>query len=426
MFLFFRLYLPFAAGYFLSFLFRVINGAIAQDLSVDMNFDSVDLGLVTSVYFLSFALAQLPLGILLDIYPARKVEASLLCIAALGGFIFSLGDSLWVLLVGRFLIGLGVSACLMAAFQNYSLWFPKEKLGFINCMQMVAGGLGALSGGAPVEVSLAYFSWREIFVILSFVTLLVAAFIYFVIPDKKINKDRQTAKQHVQGIIHIFKNPVFWQIAPITILTQSSALAVLFLWGEQYLIHIGNFDRSTASEWTSIASFCMIIGYFVIGFGSDYLIRKKNISYLKLIIFGQVATMISLIGIILVAANHSVYFWISIGFFMGSGILSYSYLTSQFSLHLSGRVNTALNLLVFMASFLVQWFVGVVVNFFTAPSFEEQNTISYSKLGFSVSFSMMALFLILSLLWFYYRLFHFRKKEASKSSHIATKKLPEE
>jgi MFS family permease len=61
---------------------------------------------------------------LLDRFGARRVESALLLIAAAGAGTFALGQSIVDLAIGRGLIGLGVSACLMAAFKAFSLWFP--------------------------------------------------------------------------------------------------------------------------------------------------------------------------------------------------------------------------------------------------------------------------------------------------------------
>jgi MFS family permease len=119
-----KLFLPFAGAYFLSYLYRTANAVIGPVLSAELALGAAGLGLLTSAYFLSFAAAQLPLGMLLDRFGARRVESGLLLIAAVGAAVFALGQGIAELAVGRALIGLGVSACLMAAFKAFSLWFP--------------------------------------------------------------------------------------------------------------------------------------------------------------------------------------------------------------------------------------------------------------------------------------------------------------
>jgi MFS family permease len=181
----FRVFFPFAAGYFLSYLYRVVNAVIAPDLVGELSLAPASLGLLTAVYFITFASFQLPLGILLDRYGPRKVEACLLLFAGLGAYIFSQSTSLTGLIVGRALIGFGVSSCLMAAFKAYTLWFPKDKWPLVNGFQMAAGGLGALAATSPVEFALGFTDWRGLFVILAIATIASATVVFFVVPGKK-------------------------------------------------------------------------------------------------------------------------------------------------------------------------------------------------------------------------------------------------
>jgi MFS family permease len=149
-----RVFLPFAGGYFLSYLFRTVNAVIAPDLVHAVGLNAADLGLLTSTYFLAFAASQIPLGILLDRFGPRRVESLLLLWAAVGAALFAVGQTTTTLLVGRALIGLGVSGCLMAAFQAFVLWFPKPRLPLVNGCIMACGSLGALVATAPVEALL--------------------------------------------------------------------------------------------------------------------------------------------------------------------------------------------------------------------------------------------------------------------------------
>lgn len=161
--LWFRLVPAYAAGYFLSYGLRSVNAVIAPELMQELNISAAGLGLLTSAYFLGFGLFQLPLGLLLDRFGPRRVEAALLLVAASGCTLFALGTHLQALALGRALIGLGVSACLMASFKAFSQWFPIDRLPALTATIMVAGGLGALSASVPVEAALPLLGWRGVF-----------------------------------------------------------------------------------------------------------------------------------------------------------------------------------------------------------------------------------------------------------------------
>src|SRR3989440_11516305 len=120
-------FLPFAAGYFLSFFFRNVNAIISRELAQDFALSPADLGFLTSMYLLAFAAFQLPLGVLLDRYGPRRTVAAFLCSAAAGALVFGLARDMATLSVGRALIGLGVSAGLMGAIKAFTLWFPLSR-----------------------------------------------------------------------------------------------------------------------------------------------------------------------------------------------------------------------------------------------------------------------------------------------------------
>ena len=143
------------------------------------------MGLLTSVYFLTFASLQIPIGVFLDRFGPRRVNASLLILASIGALIFSKADDFQTLLLGRAFIGFGVAACLMSSIKIFSQWFPKEKLPEMTGRIMFVGGLGAISATAPVEFMLSFTGWRELFVGLFFATVIASVIIFFIAPDKK-------------------------------------------------------------------------------------------------------------------------------------------------------------------------------------------------------------------------------------------------
>ena len=77
-------------GYFLSFFFRHVTAVISKDLTGEFALTPADLGFLTSMYLLTFAAFQLPLGVLLDRYGPRRVVAALMCSAAIGALVFAL------------------------------------------------------------------------------------------------------------------------------------------------------------------------------------------------------------------------------------------------------------------------------------------------------------------------------------------------
>ena len=68
-------FLPFGCGYYLSYLFRTINAVISENLTTELGLGPASLGLLTSFYLIAFASSQVPLGVALDRYGPRRVNA---------------------------------------------------------------------------------------------------------------------------------------------------------------------------------------------------------------------------------------------------------------------------------------------------------------------------------------------------------------
>jgi len=355
-----RVFIPFALGYFLSYVYRTVNAVIAPDLVTAIGLDPASLGLLTSAYFLTFAAFQLPLGLLLDRFGSRRVEAALLLFAAAGAFLFARAESLTTLVAGRALIGLGVSACLMAAFKAFSTWFPPERLPLANGVQMVSGGIGALAATAPVEAALAITDWRGIFLLLAGLTLEAALAIFLVVPEGESHRSQESLRQQLQGLRTIFTSRAYWRLAPWAILAQAAYLSIQGLWSGPWLRDVAGLDRAAAADILFLIALAMIAGYLGFGALTDRLSRR-GVAPRTVATAGMGSFL--LVQLLLAAQwqGATIPLWILFGLTGTSSILPYAVLAQSFPRHLAGRANTALNLPVFVAAFAGQWAIGAII-----------------------------------------------------------------
>ena len=355
-----RVFVPFALGYFLSYIYRVVNAVLAPHISQELSLNAEQLGLLTSLYFLTFALSQIPLGMILDHYGPRITESVLLLLAVIGSLLFALAESASLPLLGRALIGVGVSACLMAAFKAYSIWFSISKLPLIYGLQMAAGGLGALAATTPVEFILPSLGWRGVFFLLAALTLATALLIFLLVPDQQKKNSDTTLTAQFRGTVKVFKSRVFWCIAPVTMVSQAGFLSVQSLWSGPWLRDVAGLSNQQTARYLALIACAMIAGFLTIGSLTTWLRRFKiktvNIAMLFMALFIVSQAMIH--GLPL---EHVLWGWLAFGFFGTSGIISYAALTQSFPLTLSGRVNTAMNFLVFVAAFVFQWGIGIII-----------------------------------------------------------------
>lgn len=389
-----RIFLPFAIGYFLSYLFRVVNAVIAPDLVADLGINPSQLGLLTGTYFIAFASSQLPLGIFLDRFGPRIVESFLLIFAGIGAFIFSVSNSLTGVIIGRAFIGFGVSACLMAAFKSYVIWFPEKMWPRINGFQMAAGGFGALSATVPVEWVLRFTDWRGLFQILAGLSVFIGILVFVFVPEKKSASQKQdTFSDQLHGTREVFTSLRFWQIAPLTMLSQASYVSLQGLWAGPWLRDMAFMNRDQVAVILSYAAMAMIAGYITLGVVAEKL-NKRGIGVLTIAVSGMTVFIIIHALITFNVLFSEKVLWILFGFFGTSGILSYSALTYSFPSYLSGRVTTGINMMVFIFAFILQWLIGAILNIW-----ETGVDGGYHPDGYKTAFLTILCFQITALFW---------------------------
>lgn len=354
-----RLFLPFAAGYFLSYLLRNVNAVIAPELTRELGVSAAELGLLTSAYLLTFSAFQLPLGILLDRYGPRRVEATLLLIAAAGSAWFALGSTLGELAVARAAIGLGVSACLMAAFKAFAVWYPVERLPSLNAAVMVAGGLGALAATTPLAWVVPVLGRQGLFLVLAALTVLAAIGIAST-PDKPTAVAGGTLAQQLRELGRIFASRDFWRYAPMSAAGLGGFVALQGLWAVPWLMEVEGQTRAAAAFHMLLTTVGMVCGFLLTAVAIGPL-RRRGVAPVRVLATGNaigVAAMFALwqgIGM-----THVLWFVIALVFAVGN--LAYAELTSRFAPTLAGRVNTALNLAGFVGAFSLQWGYGVLLD----------------------------------------------------------------
>lgn len=354
-------FLPFAGGYFLSYLFRSTNAVIAPQLTAEIGLNAGDLGLLTSAYFLAFASFQLPLGLLLDRFGPRRVQSALLLSAALGAALFAFGQSLTVLAIARGLIGLGVAGGLMASFKAITLWFPKQRWPLINGCFMAVGGLGAIAATSPLEAALHITDWRGVFLALAGITVIVAAVIRVVVPEKPRTDPIETFGGQLRVLRIIFTHRLFWRVAPLTVTTMAANLAIQGLWAGPWLSDVAGFGRDDVAVYLLGIAVAMTIGFVLTGALADWC-GRLGVGLMPVIGGIAVVFLLFQLAIVLELASTALWPWIGFGVAANGAALVYPLLNRYFPLRYAGRASTALNTLAFFGAFAGQYLLGAAID----------------------------------------------------------------
>ncbi|HSV28832.1 MAG TPA: MFS transporter, partial [Candidatus Omnitrophota bacterium] len=328
--------LPFAAGYFLSYLYRTVNAILAPEIARAVELDAAALGLMTGAYFLAFAAFQLPLGILLDRFGPRRVEATLLLFAGMGATLFALADGEGTLVAGRALVGFGVSACLMAALKANVQFFPVGRLALMNGIILSAGGLGAVAATAPVQAALAVTDWRGVYAMLAVVTVVVAVVLFVTVPDRDTHAGGPSLADQLRDVGRIVVHPLFLRVAPAFMLALGGFMAVQGLWAGPWLRDVAGLDPAGTATGLTVMAAGMAVGFLTWGAIAERL-GRLGIPTVKVAATGMAVFWLASLAMAVGWDGAPLVLAATYGFFGSSSSLNYAVLTQGFPAHLAGR-----------------------------------------------------------------------------------------
>jgi MFS family permease len=388
--------LPFVAAFYLSFLFRTINATIAASLMSEFGLGADDLGLLTSIYFLTFAAVQIPIGVLLDRYGPRLIQSMVLVAAALGAALFAISDNFALLLVGRALIGVGVAAALTAGLKAIVLWFPSDRIALLNGLMMMLAALGGVTATVPAEYLVLSIGWRGLFELLAIGSAGCALAVYLVVPRTTLSP-QAAGEGAITSLGTIYSDPRFWRLAPLSATCIGTAWALQGLWAAQWFSDVERLDRS-GLLWNLLAmAVATGLGALILGLAIHRL-RRKGIG--PRAIFGLVAIVFfaAQLALILRLPVPSCLPWAIIAGVGAATVLSYAILADYFPKELAGRANAALNVFHIGCAFVAQYATGLVIQHWMP----EQG--HYPAIAYQTAFAINLVVQIGAWLWFVIRM----------------------
>ncbi len=356
-----RIFLCFAFAYFMSYAFRTINVVIAPDLVRDLQISNADLGLLSSAYFIGFGMTQIPLGLALDRFGPRITEFWVMSLTVIGAIIFALAENFTTLVMARALIGMGVSACLMAAFSGFRAWYAPEQQGQLASAMLVFGTAGALASTWPVHMVTPYIGWRGVFIVLAGLSFLAMLILYFGLPVRKRNGLEKSKSSEAnlswKSYKPILTNPFFWRILPLGTFCYGGFIAIQTLWFGPWLIEVMNYPPSQAAQIVFGFNTVLMLAYL---FNAWILpkIARKGIDTMRYMTWMVGASMLMQAGSYFWQTPFVWIWWYLFAITCASFVLAQSIIVLYFPKHYSGRVSTTYNLTLFIGAFIVQWGIG--------------------------------------------------------------------
>ena len=239
-------------AYVLSQFLRSSNAVIAPELVLDLGLDASELGALTGAYFLSFALVQLPVGILLDRFGPRRVMSSMMLMAVLGSYVFSISNDLAGFTMARALMGLGCASILMGGFVVFARWYPKSRFSMFAGAMLGIGNMGLLVSTFPLAWTVERFGWRTSFEWTSLAALVLAAAVYFILRDNPPGQAARSSDENllesVKGFGVILAERRLWTLYPLMFVGYASVASISMLWAGPYLADVHGLDVISRGE----------------------------------------------------------------------------------------------------------------------------------------------------------------------------------
>lgn len=386
--------LPFAAGYFMSYLLRAVNAVVAPDLVRDFGLSPAELGLLTAAYLAAFALFQLPLGVLLDRYGPRRVQAGLLGIAALGCVGFALAPGLVGLFTARAVIGLGFSAGLMASYKSSATWVPSERRALANTAIMSVGALGVVVATEPTEYLVALIGWRQTFLVFGGGVVLTALLILAVAPRRDTLTAPAPLRLQVVEMLAILRTPLFWRVAPLLGLSSGVQIGIQTLWAGPWLRDVAGFSREDVARHLLYMAVAFVVGILSVGVIADRL-GRRGIGPVQVMLGFNLLYFIAQAVIVLRIEGLMFPAWLMVAAFGQVAVLAYPWFAARIGRELAGRANATLNFALFLCAFLSQYLVGFIIGLF--PETDR----GYSPDGYSFALGLCLAAQLLAFLWYW-------------------------
>ncbi|HWL05036.1 MAG TPA: MFS transporter [Xanthobacteraceae bacterium] len=385
------------AVYIVSQFLRNSIAVIAPNLAAELQMSAAEIGLLASSFFFTFALAQIPLGLALDRWGARRCILACMAVTVAGAVLFALATGPAMLVVARTLLGLGSASSLMAPLALYAARFPPRRFATLVGIQIGFGSLGTLLATVPLAWSTVVIGWRGSFMVLAGLSAFMLAAVFLVVrdPPRRAEHRVESFPEALRGLWSIIRTPVALPVFLMHLTSYSSIGLIVGLWGGPYLTHVYGYDLVARGEILLLPAVGTIAGSLFWGWTADNVFGSRKIP----VLIGAIASA-SCLGTLALAGSLPVPLLWTLFAVFGMACAFTTVLIahgqSLFPQHLSGRVITLFNMGTMGGVFLSQTISGFVID-----QFPRDGDV-YPVAAYQAVFGMQALAL-LAACWAYNR-----------------------
>jgi len=366
-----RVLLALCASFLLSQFQRASLSVIAPDLMADVGLTPEGYGFVASGIFLGVLVGQIPVGVLLDRYGARKTTSAMLLLAVVSTLVFAAADNTGLMFMARLATGLGFSASLMGTMVVAARWFPADRFALITALILAgAGGLGSLLAATPMALLSDWLGWRGTFYLLAWITLLSSLAVYVFVVDAPAGhpyhqRRIEGLREGLAGLVQVIRLPQMPYVLMLSTIGFATLMTILGVWGGPYLHDIHGLNAIDRGNVLALLAIGNIIGFLVFGPLDRIFDTRKYV-----ILVGGVANIALLATLALAPAlsyRQVAGLFFVLGFVGSYHVANLALGRALFPDALVGRGMTLINLFTFLGLASMQIIAGLIVGHFAGP-----------------------------------------------------------
>ncbi len=375
-----RRWLIFTVGslnFFLSQLYRTSNAVLAPSLIADLGLDSKGLGLISAGYFYSFALAQIPIILLLDKTGPRRLMTFFSVISIIGAVVFSLAQNLPTALVGRLLLGIGTSCAFMGSLKLLSEWFPPLTFASLSGSLTAVGTIGTMMATTPLALMVESWGWRHSFLAIAVFNLLLTLALYTIIRDKPSSHEDAGPATHPAEtpspftfVLHLLRSKDYWFISFSSFVRYGTFAALQSLWAGPLLLVVLKYSPMQTGNIIFAMNIGAMTGLPFWGLVSDRLVKtRKWVIITGLFLMASATLLISGIKVGATPSSTGLIFFF-FGFFTSCGQLMYTHIKELSPDAMTGTALTGINFFTMIGpAFFLQILGFLMQTLYPAASF---------------------------------------------------------
>ncbi|WP_319521950.1 MFS transporter [uncultured Desulfosarcina sp.] len=392
--------------YFISCLLFVFSqfyrssiAVITPNLVNELHFDPEELGLISAAFFYSFAAMQIPVALYLDRVGPRLLMTALSLLAAAGAIVFAYGNSSEVLIVGRILLGIGMSCNLMGPLKLVTTWFSPVYFATLSAIFVSVGTAGNIMAATPLVWFTNQFGWRTTFILFALCNLLITILFFSVAKDSPEGKPAKHPKEKsarlsgfTNDIMQLFYRKDYWLISMGTFFRYGIYASVQALWAAPFLMTVLGFSQLMTGNLLFAMSIGMIIGSPICGWISDrVLLSRKNVVIAGLAVMAGILIVLSLLSKgVWTFIIFALFF--GFGFSSGSGQIMYAHIKERMPLKNAGSAMTGINFFTMIGGAFFLHGIGWAIKAFHAGGAFGPEVLKLVFVFFGISLFVTALF----------------------------------